>query len=376
MKIFVNASTTVIGGGAQVAASFIVNSISDAENEFIYAVSPLVYEHLQDFRKLPNLHLVTPSPARIHHGRNSRELLKQMENAFRPEVIFTIFGPAYVKFNATHICGIGDGWLTHRNTWSMKVLQTHEKFIKILRLLYKKYRLSKSDFYWTEARVSQLGLSKLLNISESRIAVIPNSFSAFHLTSTVQNRNPKKTINIFTLAAPYPHKNLLIIPEVAALIKQEYLGSNDYKFIVTIPAGTPECRKFEKLVKKLNVEHMIQNKGIISQVAVPETYSEIDILFLPTLLETFSVTYLEAMYFKRAIVTSDIDFAHNICGDAAEYFRPLDAQSAMKALLNVSEHHERYKQLVKNGIIQLKKYPASHEKYEMHINWIHQVSRL
>jgi len=47
-------------------------------------------------------------------------------------------------------------------------------------------------------------------------------------------------------------------------------------------------------------------------------------LLMPSLIETVGLPYLEAMHFGRPIPTSDLDFAHDVCGDAASYFDPWD----------------------------------------------------
>ena len=50
-------------------------------------------------------------------------------------------------------------------------------------------------------------------------------------------------------------------------------------------------------------------------------------MILPTLLESFSATYIEAMFHGKTILTSDLDFARDVCGEAAFYFDPLNPQS-------------------------------------------------
>ncbi len=42
-------------------------------------------------------------------------------------------------------------------------------------------------------------------------------------------------------------------------------------------------------------------------------------VFIPTLLEVFSATYLEAMLMKKPIIASDLEFSRDICGESA-YF--------------------------------------------------------
>ena len=63
----------------------------------------------------------------------------------------------------------------------------------------------------------------------------------------------------------------------------------------------------------------------------PSLYEQADVMFQPTLLECFSATYPEAMKMQRPIVTTDIEFAHGLCGPAAHYYSPLSAEDAARA---------------------------------------------
>ncbi|MFQ5806590.1 MAG: glycosyltransferase, partial [Phycisphaerae bacterium] len=73
-------------------------------------------------------------------------------------------------------------------------------------------------------------------------------------------------------------------------------------------------------------------------------------LILPTLLESFSSTYLEAMQFRCPILTSDLDFARDICGSAAHYFAPFDPASIRDAIVELKRSPELQEQLVAAGV--------------------------
>jgi glycosyltransferase involved in cell wall biosynthesis len=72
------------------------------------------------------------------------------------------------------------------------------------------------------------------------------------------------------------------------------------------------------------------------------------------LLESFSGTYLEAMHFERPILTSDLDFAHDICGDAAEFFDPWQPASIKDAIVRLREDEASRKDLVAQGQVRLR----------------------
>jgi glycosyltransferase involved in cell wall biosynthesis len=53
---------------------------------------------------------------------------------------------------------------------------------------------------------------------------------------------------------------------------------------------------------------------------------------MPTLLESYGLTYVEALYCGRPILTSDREFARWMCRDLAIYFEPTDPRSVVSAI--------------------------------------------
>ena len=98
-------------------------------------------------------------------------------------------------------------------------------------------------------------------------------------------------------------------------------------------------------------------------------------MFLPTLLETFSASYPEAMKMKKPILTSYLDFALDICGDAALYFDPTSAEDIADKILMLSVDENLYQNLVSQGTERLKKFetPESRVKKYMEIFEKHSV---
>ena len=74
-----------------------------------------------------------------------------------------------------------------------------------------------------------------------------------------------------------------------------------------------------------------------------------DALFFPSLLESFSATYLEAMHFGLPILTSDLDFARYICGDAALYFNPWNPSDIIEKICILRDNNNLRKKLVDEG---------------------------
>ena len=95
-------------------------------------------------------------------------------------------------------------------------------------------------------------------------------------------------------------------------------------------------------------DHVL-NVGPVCQSLLGAYYRGCDALFLPTLLESFTGTYVEAMYFGVPILTSDLDFARHVCGDAAIYFNPWDPGSIKDAILRLRSDSDLRRELVNRG---------------------------
>lgn len=132
------------------------------------------------------------------------------------------------------------------------------------------------------------------------------------------------------LARYYPHKNL---EGVLRLAREHAARLRETVIFTTVGADQhPGARRFLSALERLGSDACVINLGPIPHEEVAAYYEHCDAFFMPTLLETFGIPYLEAMAFQRPILTSDLDFARAVCGDAAEYFDPWNVDSMCAAI--------------------------------------------
>lgn len=169
----------------------------------------------------------------------------------------------------------------------------------------------------------------------NRIEVIPNAVSrdvrvasretsieASQLATPAGNTGQ---LRLFCLANYYPHKNLEIFID---LFKRYRSALRNVVVYVTIsPSQGKRAGKFLDCVQRERLQDHIVNLGPVSPTKLPELYRAVNALVLPSTLESFSGTYVEAMNFDCPILTSDLDFAREVCADAALYFDPWDTNS-------------------------------------------------
>ena len=195
------------------------------------------------------------------------------------------------------------------------------------------------------------------------IAIIPNFISSENYNNNNKNFNlPAQGIKLLYLTHYYPHKNIEIFLPLAKKIKKQNLN---YKIIITIDSNQhTEAKKILKNIKKQQLEDIIINIGSVKMVNIPSLYKQCHVLLMPTLLESFSACYLEAMLHKLPIFTSGKDFAREVCKDAAIYFDPFDPDSILNQLNKVLNNEKLKNEYIEKGIKRIKEMPSNKDIFE------------
>lgn len=348
MKILLNCSTLIKGGALQVALSVFEDAIKDREIQWYFAVTHTLFPKIVQLLDSPlaekRLILLDRSPAR---SLAMRKKLLQRVNELQLDAVFTLFGPAYVKFSVPHLCGIADGWVTHSNKIAYQSLKTVKD--KLYTFLLCKYKLSwykKADQWCVEAQVAKDGFLAKTNTKPDYITVIPNAVNQLiqEYTTVKIERTLGESINIFCLGADYWHKNYCIIPEVLTRI----VGRTNKRvnFILTLPEKSLVYLNLISKAKKAQVESNIINLGQLALEEVISAYHKYDILFFPSVLETFSITPLEALYMNMPMIISNIPANKQTVGEYATYVDPMNSNDiAEKLILLISNYNDEVKRL-------------------------------
>jgi glycosyltransferase involved in cell wall biosynthesis len=83
-------------------------------------------------------------------------------------------------------------------------------------------------------------------------------------------------------------------------------------------------------------------------------YRSCDLMVNPSLCESFGFSTIEALGHELPVVAADLPINREICGDAALYYPPLDAQKAADRIVDMLEKHDRaaFKQAARNRLQQ------------------------
>jgi glycosyltransferase involved in cell wall biosynthesis len=369
MKILFNCSTNFVGGGVQTATNFILHAIDDNDIDWYFAISKTIAKELEKFDvDLNNFYIFQKSPAR---NKGQKVRLLQIEKELLPDLVFTMSGPAYVKFKSKHVLGCSDGDLTHVNwlifNWFGDFIAIFKRFLTVI---YKMFHYRWANHWIFQTEVSRKGFSKRMFTPIKKTSVVSNSCgSNYKISKKLKSINEYQKLLILIPSAGFPHKNLEIIPYVAYEIKQmNKIDDNLQKieFIFTLPNDNKVLHQIEYLSKKLNVQDMIKNNGPFTVSEGPKLYKDSFAVLLPTLLETFSAVFVESFATQTPLMVSDRDFAKDICKDGALYFNPKSAKDITKTILKVIQMDlEERNALVVKGSNILNQLPTVDQRYEL-----------
>lgn len=361
MKILIDCSNLQAGGGIQVALSFMNDLITmRIHEEFAILMSPQIAEALK-MLILPDNFQTIKIPQKFYKNfLIRRREVKRLEDKIKPNIIFCVFGPSYHKSNFPKVVGFAIGQMLYRSSPYFDQLDFVSRFKLKTLLRVKKF------FFINNSTALIFETEDAKSIFESNISKkIPCYVVNNTLNSIFQRKDDWKEyegqftgFNLLCLTANYPHKNLKIIPGIIDLLLVSKKIDN-FKFNISVEK--------HELNFDSKYDEYINYLGKINLDEIPDLYSKMDVLLMPTLLEIFSTSYLEAMYMKKPIIASDMSFARDICGDAAIYCSPVDSAEYARAIINLFNDEALRKDLQNKGEINLKRFGTSIERTESYL---------
>ncbi|MBI5865317.1 MAG: glycosyltransferase [Planctomycetes bacterium] len=183
------------------------------------------------------------------------------------------------------------------------------------------------------------------------MAVFPNAVSRFAVEGSpacptalapLADRFP-----LLCLTKYYIHKNLHALVD---LFERHGAALADVVVVLTLrPDDDEAAPAFLRRVAKSRARGHFLNVGRVAQAELPGYFRHCRALLMPSVLESFSATYIEAMQFGTPILASDMDFAREICGDAALYFDPWRIEAIRDAILRLKNEPALGPELVRRG---------------------------
>jgi glycosyltransferase involved in cell wall biosynthesis len=370
MKFIINTTNIKVGGALQVSYSLLHQLRLFKQHEYYVFVSPQLNEVIDKSTFPSNFHFY-----HFHNNPTSsikdlftfHRKLETLESKINPDFVFTIFGPSLWKSRAPHLLGFANGvYLFDKSRFIQKQLLFNvfkRAYYYIRRHFLLRAIKREGTVFWVETELARKELSKSIHVDISKIYVITNTYDTHYekqQNAYINGHAKTHPFRFLYLAANYKHKNLSIFNKIIPLLKEKNI---DCQFYVTLPDDV-----FQELFPKYSEDVMLQNLGPLKPQECPAAYIKTDALFFPSLLETFSSNYPEAMVMKKPIITSNLPFAKRICSDAAFYFNPYSPNDIVEKIETFIFDKALQKQLIENGIKRLEHFDTAFTRAEKLLN--------
>lgn len=345
MKILVNASNIGLGGATQVTHSFCCTLNKYPEIEFVVVLQPRMSTLAKNISSYSNVKVVLYC---IHNNWKTYffardRFLDGLVISERIDFVFSIFAPTWWKPRVPHLCGFALAHLVMPESPFFKNLNWKERikhfiFIKQMTFFFQR----SSSYFYTENQLISNRLQKLLNCK--KVYTITNYYNQIfdQPEKQVYRELPSfDGITMLTVSSFNPHKNLPISIGISEYLHNKY-PKFKFRFVFTVKE-----EQFPKIPKSLR-EHFIF-LGHVTINECPSLYEQCDFEFQPTLLECFTATYPEAMRMKKPIITTNLEFARGLCGEAAVYYDALSTVDAANKIYALALDSERQQKLIKLG---------------------------
>ena len=357
MKILIDASICSKGGGVQVALSLIKNIVFDSVFEVVFISSPQIDAQLTEDIKSKISHYYTEVEENIFGKIKQGKRIAKIEKIHNPDLVFVVFGPSYWRPKAKTLQGFALPLMVYEDTrnYVYKNDMKIKVYQKLLNFFKDKILKKNTDYAVVETQTFKNRLSSFMNFEKDKIFVIENSFNSNFLSSDkiIDIKNSHSNIvNIFIPSAYYPHKNLNILVDVAFLLKTEFNFELIFNFLIN--ENSKDWKKIISSAENKEVGRYFSTYGAVPNIKMKELYAINDFVLLPTLAEASTAVYPESFISQKVLLTSDIDFARELCGNAAVFFDPLSAHDIAEKIVATFKDQELQAQLIYNGLERVK----------------------
>ena len=361
MKIFIVAHSSRTGGGISVAQNLLLGFANIAPHHHYFVTIPpgLGYEKIVENHSAFTLYQYKTQGYLSRWYWETYQLPKIIKQ-FQPDIVFNTANRCVMNLSCPQTVHIRDPHLVYPES-QFGPISLKERLLFRYHKNHLKKSLGATNLVFCQTPVMEKRFKEVFG-TQVPTAICSKQFSPFAkpegVPSCPERLKPyHDKLKLFVLTHYYTHKNLEIIVDV---FKKYQDKLRDVVVILTISEEQhPGAKRLLAMIKQLRLENNIITVGSLRQQELAAYYRNCHALFLPTLLESFSGTYLEAMNFQTPILTSDMDFAHNICGDAAIYFDPIDVDSVYNAIIKFKDAPDIARQLVEAGHDQMKRFDTS-----------------
>lgn len=376
MKIIINSYNTISAGTSNIT-KFILKSLTDTPlfNKKIYFIIPDL-DIFKEFKSTKNLKIIKiPVFKSFFHylfrGIYDFIILPLFTLILNAKAVLILANYSPMPLKGKKIVFMRHPYLIDNIAGQNNCLPF--QLIEFLRKLSFKITLNTTDKVVVQSQYMKEQF--LLQYStKSDIHILPNPISNL----MAYEKNGKKIYNtsitrdILYISRYYPHKEHFFLLELVEKYQGEFRNKG-IKFYITVDPDKTDYKKdarlFLRRVADKKVNDLIVNIGEVLNEDLSFYYKNASCLFFPSNIETFGNPLIEAMAFGLPIIIPDLNYAKQICGEAALYYKYDSIDDAFEKLFGLLEDKERYNKMSEKSRDRLGKFPLPEQ-------WIHYVLRL
>jgi glycosyltransferase involved in cell wall biosynthesis len=358
VRIAIIAHSCRSGGGLVVTRNFLESLKNVVQNEKFLIIFPAGYSYEQI--KLP-----LSSEVFVYRGSHSFWarvkfeffVLPRIVDRFRPSVILGFGNTALVNPHVPQALFVHQAKVFYGEKYYQ-----YETLRNRLRLCFLRWQIAKSlpktDIVFCQTSIVSKRFSEKFDypLEQTRVLKfpVPSELETSEIPGkTVPAKNSFDGFRVFVLTNYSAHRNPHILVPLCRRFSAK-LCESKIEFITTVESDDhPKAKKFLNDIEEYSLSGFIHNVGRLSRKQVVAYYHNCQLLWLPTMLETLGIPYLEAMKTGIAIFAPDLDFARYVCGSAAIYYNPWDIDDIFRKLMLVRENERLRMDLIAEGAKEL-----------------------
>ncbi|SHE34583.1 Glycosyltransferase involved in cell wall bisynthesis [Fodinibius roseus] len=346
MKVIINAASIFKGGAEQVVNSFINECTKFPQHEYHIFLGDNIYDSLEEDLFNSSFHFYRVEKrtgASIINIIKTVRYFNRLEKKIQPDVVISTGGHGYWIPKAPLVTGFNIPHYIYPESPYFNEISTKKKIYWKLKKQFDLFFYRQSDAIVVQTDDVNQRVKNLM--PEVDVHTVSNTVNGVFMNPVFRDKilppKGKDEVRLLTVSSNYAHKNLNIISKVLDELLEA--GIKNVKFVLTLPD-----KAFEKFKSDKHQEYIV-NIGPVPIEQCPTLYKECNMMFLPTLLECFSASYVEAMAMGKPILTSNLPFARTVCKNAAVYFDPMDPVDIADKIQHLIQNPEIQEELIQKG---------------------------
>ena len=331
MNLLLNASDLRYGGGKTVALQLIDAVAPLRPDDKLYVIAPQQagYESLATH---PNVSLL-PLHESFHKSwlgrlRHIHRLFPAWCDRLQIDKVVSLGNVAFPAKGRPQALYIQLPQLVYHESPAWKMMDLPAFLRNSLMDQYIALHMRYATSYAVQTEVMRGRLIDRFKLAEDRVHIIPAGASSEMQSPEISPLpQPLKPLKLLFLSRYAPHKHFECLPAVAQLLKERKVPVE-----ITLTIHKDEAPGAAKVLQALRSYPNIRNIGPMPVEEIGTLVQAHHGIFLPSLMESFSGAYAEALRHRRLIFTSHYDFATTLLGDAASYFDPLKPENIVSVL--------------------------------------------